>query len=471
MRMTQGISETTDFYQDNLRALRKHSPQTADILETFCDRFTVTIDCLGSEDFALFIEQNGGRVLFHSKESFYYKEDITVEMNDYLRTIKKQGNTGFIIYGLDTGLRLAYLFDHTAVRCPLFVVERYPEVLRAIARHFDLRGLIESQRVFFFTGEDAPQQAVAFMRKNLNMFLPFIGAVFCRQSDRDYYMQSCRYVSDQIRNFFQETFSDESRKQVEGYYNTLTKKDLIELFSPAGRKNLRVLGELNTETKIMQHVMNDCMDAFAHNGYAVETQVTGGVRAVTHLYQGDIFKRFRPNLWFKINHTVKEQFSFTDNLITASWIPDFLPVLLNKNVPINDKIAAYDQVLVMSRDFLRNELIAAGFPPERVHLFYFGGNTKRYHPVRLTDEEQKRYGRDIAFTGNYYDLREATVLMGKRLASELYHWMVEAEEFYPTIVREKLHELERTIGPITFSDSVRNTFQTHYGEQIGRAHV
>lgn len=468
--MIETTTVPTALFEKNLNVMRQYYPVLAEQINTHRDSFSVQVKRVNQDkDYAFMIQQGAEQAFFHDPKA-YYHEHIIAEINASIQSLRKNYKSGFVFYGMDTGYRLAYLYDHTASTCPVYIVERYPELLKAVMSHFDLTVMLASGRVFLFVGEDAAKQAVTYIHNNLNMFLPLEGKIVARSSDQLFYMEAAKYLFGKIKELLQQTHVNIDRFR--RHYGSLSKDALIERFSPAERRSLRIMGEVNTETKIMQHVMRNCMDTFQRIGHQTLVLEEGGVRRFGHNYYfyrvvGD----FLPDMWFRINHTSKEYADLPDTLVTVTWVLDPLYYMFNPKIPAEQKIGQYDQILVMARNFMTDDLKRLGYPEKKLHHFYFGANLQKYRPLDLTDDERKRYASDVSYVGNFHEYRDIVEVLSADVTKELYQRMAETEEFYPYAVKKMFEEISRKHQRQELRPEIARLFEGDFGKDFDQGYV
>jgi len=400
------------------------SPQSGSCLAGERQPRVLKVDTLSSGDYALFTRSGREWNLIHGPQK-YFKENVFSEMNACLSSVQRIRRTGFIFYGLDAGLRLSYFFDNTPAYCPVFILERHPEILRAIMERFDLEPMLTSRRVFFFLGEDAAAQAAAFLKEHLNLFMPLQGMTFCSDEDVDFYFTASRMVSESIRQISHEMFVT-AKTYIDDYYGRTSMPALTPLL--AGRQGLRVLGELSTDTKVMQYAMRDCLEAFERLGCHTAFLEEGGPRVITPSYTFKAVRDFLPHVWFKINVAPKEFFPVPDNLVTIVWVQDPRAFLFDPRIPVQAKIGSHDQLLVAAQFFMR-KLREAGIPDNKLHYFYCGSNPRKYYPHVLTDEERQRYTSDVSMVCYYPDVRTAYRYVSEAEAGRLCERMADEDRY------------------------------------------
>jgi spore maturation protein CgeB len=425
-------------FQQNLEVLCVHAPQAASSIQAGPGLFDVRIEPLLEGDQALirYDREGSGRTV-HRKER-YYREQVVADVNTALLQLRHRGVSGCVLYGIDAGARVRLLFEQTQYNYPLFIVEKHVAYIIAVMHAFDLRELFKSKRFFLFVGERAAGDMAGFLRNEHSMFLPLERLCCYPEEDRDFYEAAQQNVEQTLRYLFDEHRAASQR--VQGYYRQRSMDDLQKRFDPAHRSSLRVLGDACTDTTFLQYAVRDAIEAFQSLG--VQTRVihtdTGCVSG-SYVYR--LLEGFYPDLWFRINHVAKEYFFLSDNLITVSWIQDYMPFLFDAKISFTEKIGRYDQLIVMARHFI-DDLRQAGFPEEKLHYFHHGSNTRLYHPVSLSAEDRARYGADISFVSHYRDYTQVYSLLDQRVADALYSRMAEEEVFYPEDVVPLLRQIE-----------------------------
>ena len=325
----EGLTQQTDTYIKNMQIIEREHPALALKLKNHQDTLELKIEA------GVLLENRGNEWLpFHLVE-LYCQENVFMEMNKHLADIKRHRGTGFIFYGLDAGLRPGYIFTFSDNSFPIFVLERYIEIFKAVLSAFDWQMILESKRVFFFFGEDAANELEDFLQAD-NYFnaLPTGSALFCRDNDGDYYLRAARRIVSVLNGAFKEELVN--REKVFCYYRDLTRENLLDLFSPAHRKGLKVFGALSTNSKLVQYVTRDCMEAFQRLGQQTVMMESIGWIPPSALYK--MLSRFLPQLYLAVNHL---SIHVSENLITVTWITDPIPNLFNSQRKVEDMINKY----------------------------------------------------------------------------------------------------------------------------------
>jgi|GEM_PF-3308889 len=406
---------------------------------------------------------------FHPLQ-YYYREFSIGEMNRQIDILKKAIGTGFVFFGLDAGARLTYLFENTPEMCPLFVVERHAGLFKAVLSSLDLGKIIDSKRVFFFVGEDAPEQLVRFIERNATVYLPLHGTLVTSADDAPYYREAAKKILQYVRDLFRQaqTWKEKAR----AYYAGLTRGALLERFTPSSARQVAVLGDLNTETRIMQHVTRSCMEAFQKQGHRAMVMEEGKVKGYSQEHYFDkVLGEYRPDVWFRVNHTAKEFAAVPESLVTVTWVLDPLYYLFNSRIKTEDKINAYDQILVIAKHFMTDDLERLGFPRAKLHHFYFGGNTDKYRPLALTDDDRQKYSGGISYVGNFHENEESYRVLTEGVAEELYARMVETETFYPEDIKRLLAEIEEKRGKIVLRPQIAQCYERALGKGFSHDYV
>lgn len=444
----------TDFYQVNMQALEERYPALAEKIKNYADIDEFKIDIIEAGDYAVFQKLEDKWVILCGEKQ-YSQENVFVEMNSYLEKAKKIG-AGIVFYGLDAGLRLIYAFDRSEEEWNFFVIERHVEVLKALLRRGDLRHIIESERVFFFIGEDALIEAINFI-DGFMLNPPLVDLIFCSRRDQELYFSMRTALSEKIKQAYQEAI--ESKRFLDNHYHALTRKDLDGYFNSSSRP-LRIMGELSAKTKAMQHVTRVCMQGFKKNNHQTYILASDtGVVSCNYFYK--VLKRFLPDVFFKINHTSRESYEW-DGLITASWIQDYMPYVFNPDIPAYKKIGSYDQVFAMTK-FIMRDLEKAGFPRDRLHLLYFASDTDLYRPMRLTDEEKATYGCDISFVCHYPDFHSVYSMIPKEAADAIYNQMVKEDAYYIDDFNRIYGQAQEKVGAFSLNQEACAILRQSYG--------
>lgn len=458
-----------DFYKHNMTLLEKCDPELVQRVSHSPDGLRLTLE--EDEDGARIVRkhQDGTWVSFHPSH-YYYREHSIAEMNRQIDILKKSVGTGFVFFGLDAGMRLLYFFENTRDDCPLFVVERHPELFKLLLKQFNWEKIIESKRVFFFIGEDAGEQMIGFIKNNPNIFLPLHGTIVSPVDGAFYYRDTAKQVLQYVRDLLKGT--ELWRKKALEHYARITQKDMTAHFAPSPHRCLAILGDLNTETRIMQHVTRNCMETFKKLGHRTFTLEESKIKWYSQAYYFNaVLGDFLPDLWFRVNHTSKEFASLPQPLVTVTWVLDPLYYLFDPRIKAGDKINTYDQVLVIAKHFMTDDLERLGFPRSRLHHFYFGGNTGKYRPLALSEDDKRKYAGGVSYVGNFHENEETYRVLSPEVAQELYARMVETETFYPEDIKRLLAEIEKQRGRIVLKPEIAQCYEKALGKGFSHEYV
>lgn len=447
----------SDFYEQNLAVVQAHHLRLYQQLCAYADRISCEIEEVGSyHDPGVFVIEGQERRLIRDEKCFY-KETVFTEINGYLSRIFRQ-NCALLFLGLDSGLRLMYAFEAGHAWDTYFVIERHPEFLKAVMRHFDLRELLSSQRVFFFIGEEAPQHMLGFLAQEYKMQLPLVSAPFFGPEDNDFY----RTAEETVYSFVREALAclKENEDKVASYYRSISQEQLLSVFSGASGRPLRVLTEISHETLFMQHAMRSCISGFEDLKCSTRVLESDfGIISSAYLY--GILSDFLPDLFFKINHVARETHEF-GGLVTATLVQDFIPFLFNPQVPVGKKIGPHDQVFAQAQIFA-DELMNQGFEKTRVHYLHFGSDPRVYRPVELSDADRKRYGCDINFICNYPHFSSVKSIIPQDAADRLFEALTEKEEYDLNGFKRLYKQVERESGNIPFNQETCRNIRKNQG--------
>ncbi len=456
-RAEEGQMLSENFYEENLASLKIHNyPLYQQLAADNGSEFELA--AVNEEgDLGVFVKKGGERRLMHELKK-YYREEIFPEANGYLAKMSAH-NGAFIFFGLDAGVRLFYACSRSEQSDVFFVIERHTGILKAIMRHFDLRQLFESRKVYIFAGQDAVNSFTDFLRSGYQGQIPFLGAVFCAAEDHAFYQDAQKSIFSLVKGMYED--AQRCLLEVSSHYRQIDRSRLVDVLSEKSGRRLRVLGELNTTTAYMQHSMRTCIKGF--NLLGCQTQVLeSDTLLISQVYFYKMLREFMPDIYFKINHLAGESYEHP-GLITASWIQDYMPFIFNPGIRADKKIGPHDQIFIVAAMFI-DDLEKLGFEKDRIHRLYLGADTDVYRSLELCDEDRKKYGSDIAFICHYPDYASANSFIPADVVEYLIEAMREADSYDFAAFREIYQQAKKKFGKIEMNEDACRKCRQIYGD-------
>lgn len=446
-----------NYYIKNLDAFSECFPLEADSLQRDDSPMKFFVDVLDTDDYAVF-EVHGEHKTIFNDVKVYYRDKIFAEMKQEVKRLTEQSDVlatfAFLFCGLDAGIRLWYLFNNAPRNTTVYIIERHAALLRALFERFDLSDMIRSGRVHFFCGVDADKRFLKYIKEE-PVKMPLWHCCVFRDNDRVFYENVLIESLGRSKDILAELVPLEARVMMR--YEALDKSGIARAFSDKHRP-LNVLTMLSSKSRVNQYVTRDCMDGLkdlGHNALVLEDDYHQSMPAY---YFFKALDTFRPDLYFCINHCLRAVWPYSDNLIGITWLLDPLHYFFNPRIPVTSKVGSCDQIFVMSRGFMTQELLALGIPRAQLHHLYFGADTKKYQPLEKDGIDDTGSACDISYTGNYYDCSACYRMMPRAFVDELYREMVQTETFYPYHVKEIIARLEKTHGKLVLPKNLSQIF-------------
>jgi len=381
----------------NFAALRARYPDLAQRLDACPDAADVRVIKAQDGGIAYGVDKNGTTQPVTDRVSPVAR--ITSELNQCLPQLRDYTRP-VLVMGLYPGNELIYAYDlyenEKLPSCPqkIYVCIDSRVCLLGFLKCWDVRRMIESPRVCFFSEDDAPalvEHLITHPDEShiftlisgapdavLNRIMPpFVRLVEARDAER-------------IR----------LHAENDTYYDAWSDADLANIIAGKAGRKPRLLMPTCAWSTFIQHSARDTCQAFEQMGW--ETLLLNMNGMITPYYLTWIIHEFKPDMFLFIDHLRSEaEAVYPRNMMWVTWIQDEMDHLYCKEA--GAKIAEY--AACGKRDLVvgygEGELVEKyGYPKDRYLSLNVPANPTVFHPITLTSGQRRQYGCELAFMSN-----------------------------------------------------------------------
>ena len=310
----------------------------------------------------------------------------------------KRPDLSCLINGLHGGMELELLFQATtpeALRpmAPLLVMEKRPQILAWLLGCRPWARMIESGRVFFLAGPEAPRSLVELLLarpglKRPNWLYPPRG----REAERNGF--DPRFLNDLNQDLARfQTHWEGRAKAVLAAYAKRTRGEWSRVWSADGGARPRILFLATRFAAFSSHCIRDMAMACGEMGLPSHTLIEPDLISNIEISQMVQALEFQPDLCITINVPGSRMSLRPKGLPFVTWVQDEWSPLARvdpRELPVDDFVVGINY----------NQSNYTNLHPKYLMIPNLYTNCTLYRPLPLTPDEQKRYGAQISFVSH-----------------------------------------------------------------------
>lgn len=376
--MPDTLTEEQNTLQANLSALKEYYPHIYSVLES--DLSTCVITFSGPENKTLNITGN--------------QKEITVSAHQRETAISNIVNPGnskpiYLSIGLGVGDELQKLYDITQrpipelpnCKLPIYIVEPEPLMLIAAMHSHDMCTLLESQRVQWFIGEDAPEKIADYFEASRQAIHPTHFITHWYPQDHPIAQASIKAANEATNKSSAAQY--QLKIKTNNHYKKITSDEWKDIFTSKNRP-LRIMGGTSRFTTFLQYCMRDLLAGFESLGH----------KTLLHIEESDISRitphdvlasidEFKPDVIIYIDHFRDEYPFLPKNIPFVNWIQDLLPNIIN---PKSRTFLPFDFTYVFAPRWMKLLSDLPAYTGHNIDVLHLGINPEIYHPIQDTEK-------------------------------------------------------------------------------------